>query len=37
VTPCNAALETRILGEGALTLDPPGIEVRVDDLFEQKI
>jgi Uma2 family endonuclease len=29
----GAALETRILSEGALALDPPGIEVHIDELF----
>ncbi len=27
------AIETRILTEGALRLDPPGLEIRVEDLF----
>ena len=29
----GTALETRILSEGALALDPPGIEVRIEELF----
>jgi Uma2 family endonuclease len=29
----GSALETRILGEGALRLDPPGLELEVESLF----
>lgn len=30
----GTALETRILGEGVLALDPPGIEFRLADVFD---
>ena len=29
----GSTLETRIVGEGALALDPPGLEIRLSDIF----
>jgi Uma2 family endonuclease len=28
-----AAIETRVIAEGTLTLDPPGLEIRLGDIF----